>query len=145
MKKNLKSALAVLFTVCLLCASLLPVFAADPNVYKSEGIYLAGGEDPYPFSTTLTFDPASGRLTVDEAAGNIISIENTADLIRWIYKNAVFDTTEKSPLQHISAEKGLKQRVPEVLMFFASLLRKPFFCLFRCLSGLVAEKMYPPC
>lgn len=85
MKKNLKSALAVLFTVCLTCAALLPAFAAgDPNVYVSEGVYLAGGEDPYPFTTTVTFDPATGRLTIDEAKGNIISIENTADFVRWI-------------------------------------------------------------
>ncbi|MBR5411162.1 MAG: hypothetical protein IK104_10880 [Clostridia bacterium] len=111
MKKNLKSALAVLFTVCLLCASLLPVFAADPNVYKSEGIYLAGGEDPYPFTTTLTFDPASGRLTVDEAAGNIISIENTADLIRWIKTVAdgvkTVYITKTSIISHFSNNDGL--------------------------------------
>ncbi len=85
MKQNVKSALAVLLTAVMLCAVLLPAFAADdPNVYVSEGIYLAGGEDPYPFSTTVTFDPASGRLTIDEAKGNIISIENTADFVSWI-------------------------------------------------------------
>ena len=53
-------------------------------------------------------------------------------IIRRIYKNAVFDTNRKSLLRHISAEKGLKYRASEVLMFFASSLRKPVFCLYSC-------------
>lgn len=85
MKEKTTRLISVLLALCLLCAAMLPAFAADdPNVYVSEGIYLAGGEDPYPFSTTVTFDPATGRLTVDEAKGNIVSIENTADFCRWI-------------------------------------------------------------
>ncbi len=85
MKTKTMRLISVLLAFCLLCTALLPAFAADdPNVYVSEGIYLAGGEDPYPFKTTVTFDPASGRLTIDEAKGNIVSIENTADFISWI-------------------------------------------------------------
>ena len=112
MKKNATSAFAVLLTVCMLCAALLPAFAADdPNVYVSEGIYLAGGEDPYPFSTTVTFDPASGRLTIDEAKGNIISIENTADFVRWIKTVAsgvkTVYITKNSIVSHFSNNNSL--------------------------------------
>ena len=85
MKVKAMRLISVLLALCLMSAVLLPAFAADdPNVYVSEGIYLAGGDDPYPFKTTVTFDPASGRLTIDEAKGNIISIESTADFISWI-------------------------------------------------------------
>ena len=38
----------------------------------------------------------------------LIVITFIASIIWLIYKNAVFDTTEKSLLRHISAEKGLK-------------------------------------
>ena len=61
----------------------------------------------------------------------------------WVYKNAVFDATEKSPPRHIIAEKGIKQRGSEVLMFFTSLFRNPFFCLMCCSLGQVMKKMYP--
>ena len=85
MKQKTVHLFSVLLALCMLCTAALPAFAADdPNVYVSKGIYLAGGEDPYPFSTTLTFDPATGTLTVDEAEGNIVSIESTEDLCRWI-------------------------------------------------------------
>ena len=50
-------------------------------------------------------------------------------IVWWIYKDAVFDTTEKSPLRHITTEKDLKYRASEVSMFYASSLREPFFCL----------------
>ena len=39
----------------------------------------------------------------------IIGIDKVvAGVVRRVYKNAVFDTTEKSLLRHINAEKGLK-------------------------------------
>ncbi len=112
MKKTMKNALAILLSVCLLCAAFLPALAADdPNVYVSKGIYLAGGEDPYPFSTTVTFDPATGRLTIDEAKGNIISIENTDDFIRWIKTVAAgvktVYITKDSIISHFSNNDGL--------------------------------------
>ena len=85
MKKNLLSALSVLLTIFLLCASILPVFASDDaNVFESVGVYLDGDENPHSFRTRLTFDPSSGRLTIDEDAGNILSIDHTDDLLHWI-------------------------------------------------------------
>lgn len=112
MLKSTKRLLCVLLSAVLLCAALAPAFAAeDPLVYKSEGIYLAGGETPYPFSTTVTFDPASGRLTVDEAENNIISIENTADFCSWIKTVAAgvktVYITKNSIISHFSNNNGL--------------------------------------
>ena len=112
MQKTMKRMLCVLLSAVLLCAALLPAFAAeDPLVYKSEGIYLAGGETPYPFSTTVTFDPVSGRLTVDEDENNIISIENTADFCNWIKTVAAgvktVYITKRSSISHFSNNDGL--------------------------------------
>ena len=112
MKAKTMRLISVLLAVCLLCTFLLPAFAADdPNVYVSEGIYLAGGEDPYPFTTTVTFDPASGRLTIDEAKGNIISIQNTADFISWIKTVAAgvktVYITKNSIVSHFSNNNSL--------------------------------------
>ncbi len=87
MKKNMKRALAVLFTLCLLCAAFLPAFAAGTgsgSVFESEGVYLDGDENPHPFHTTVSFDAAAGRLTIDEDKDNILSIDRTEDLINWI-------------------------------------------------------------
>ena len=85
MKQKFKNAFAVLFALCLLCTSVLPAFAADdPYVYESSGIYLDGDGNEHPFHTSVTFDPASGRLTIDEDKGNILSIDLVDDFISWI-------------------------------------------------------------
>ena len=113
MKQKAKLVLSVLLAVCLLVTAALPAFASesDPNVYVSEGIYMAGGEDPYPFSTTVTFDPASGRLTIDEAKGNIISIEDKDDFCRWIKTIAsgvkTVYITKNSIISHFSNDQGM--------------------------------------
>lgn len=115
MKKNLKRALAALFTVCLLCASFLPAFAAgtdgDPNVFESSGVYVDGDEKEHPFHTTVTFDPATGRLTIDEDKGNIHSIEKTEDLLNWIKTVAsrvkTVYITKNSYLSHFTNDDGI--------------------------------------
>lgn len=81
----MKRLFSVLLAACLLLAAALPVLAAeDPNVFESRGVYIDGDEKENPFHTTVTFDPASGRLTIDEDKGNILSINYEADLINWI-------------------------------------------------------------
>ena len=42
-------------------------------------------------------------------AHEIVGVDEVvAGVVRWVYKNAVFDTNRKSLLRHTSAEKGLK-------------------------------------
>ena len=42
-------------------------------------------------------------------AHEIVGVDEVvAGVVRWVYKNAVFDTNRRSLLRHISAEKGLK-------------------------------------
>lgn len=120
MKKNLKRVLAAVFTVCLLCAALLPALAggtgSDPNVYQSDGIYLDGDENPHPFHTTVTFDPASGRLTIDEDKDNILSIDKTADLLQWIKTVAAgvktVYITKNSRLSHFTNDEHVLAPYP---------------------------------
>ena len=120
MKTNIKRALAVLLTVCFICAAFLPVLAAetagDPNVFESSGIYIDGDERENPFHTKLTFDPATGRLTIDEDKDNILSIDHTEDLINWIKTIAsgvkTVYITKNSHLSHFTNDEHVLAAYP---------------------------------
>ena len=112
MNQKTKRLLSVLLSACLICFAVLPAFASgDPNVYVSEGVYIDGDENPNPFSTTVTFDPETGRLTIDEAKGNIISIEDKEDFCNWIKTIAsgvkTVYITKDSIISHFSNDQGL--------------------------------------
>lgn len=119
MRMNMKCALAFLVALCLLCAALLPAFAAgtgDPNVYESRGVYLDGDENEHPFHTKITFDPAAGRLTINEDRGNILSIDHTEDLLSWIKTVAsgvkTVYITKDSYLSHFTNDEDVLAAYP---------------------------------
>lgn len=85
MKKSLIRLLSVLSVLCLMLSLTVPVFAAgdtdDPNVFLSKGVYTA--DDYADTDTVVTFDPASGRLTIDDR-GNAVPIADENAFYEWI-------------------------------------------------------------
>ena len=87
MKRYKKTLLSLLLAAALLLTAALPALAAgasnDPNVYLNRGGYVSDDGSFVDTDTVVTFDPASGRLTVDDR-GNVVPICDEAAFLDWI-------------------------------------------------------------
>ena len=87
MKRFYKRAFSLVLTAAVLLAALIPALAAgdgdDPNVFLSRGRYVADDGAYKDTDTVVTFDPASGRLTVDDR-GNAAPIADENAFYAWI-------------------------------------------------------------
>ncbi len=87
MNRKMKKFLSVLLSVCLLFAPALPALAAgessDPNVYINKGVYVADSGEWTDTDSVYTFDPASGKLTIDDR-GNGVPVNDEYAFYDWI-------------------------------------------------------------
>lgn len=87
MSHFIKRLFSVILSACLLLTPALPALAAgagdDPNVYLNKGGHVSDDGTFVDTDTVVTFDPATGTLTVDDR-GNAVPIADEEAFYEWI-------------------------------------------------------------